>query len=1041
MTPYMATTINIPHPHESHLAKQRVLQHHHQQMEAEQISVQQHQNAGRQQQPAVSPSQQQQQQSQVKSNANPNEEHSWWEEFQSEPEEEDELKETETEEELSNQGQEQPLHPPPSCMNHKLSSNRSSTGSLYNNNNEEDQDQQQQQQSDEEVPYVKYKCSICSDSFLSSAHLDSHICLNHSLNTSGTSSSSSLPHQQQSHSALELDLTSSSNNGRNNCAGSFEEDNNQSRTVQTPTLAEIENIAVAGNQNEIISSGGEDESCHNPQIDENVSVNQQLSPPTFFDSLKRNNVEKSSMKKCKYSCQLCTKRFRFKKNLKQHQKEFHEESEPVNNTDFYKNENNKESQIKSKKCPKSSYSSKTENKKKMKKERKRKNSDEEIDPTKKDIEDAKSKRKKFARKKTSSIQQEEPFSEEVYDYSNGLNNSDRCSNKSTEPIASVSKNSNRISAEAAAAVENLSSTSSQEDEYEDQNELQFTTVKQEKSKQRQSRKGQQQRKSRSTEIKLKRNSRSHKYGSHSKPVKCNICNRTFTDERRLESHKSSHQTEKSSQCEKCGKRFARRDKLIRHMFVHNEEKMFACEICEKRFSRKDKLTDHLKSHNTADETHHCPMCKKEFLRPDILKQHVKLHGMDDKHQCPECLRFVTGKDRLEKHMARHEEAKALGQTLLCPLCYKYFIQRQSLKAHVKKFHPDSNIVIDIPGQGLANTLSSVVPPPPLGNSNNLTEHLRTSSSMDFSKLSAGNSPTNNENDFSLAAVATTKSNENYSCRQCPKTFAKKMSLRKHQRKHQEEEEEDDQQEQQTSNNSDILRTPQGNELEEPTATTTSGILDNVIDSNNSPNSTALNHSNILLSLATQLASSSPLSSNSVSPPVEPSIESVSPTPTHTILPSAQHRSSTPTQCNSTQLDLNNLHQHHHHSQLANSVSAPPLPATHLPLSLAASVSVASSITQHSASNALLGINGQNTHQSLHTNPHHHHHHLLQHHHHTANGSSSANAGLSGHSSLSCSHGQIHPHLSQHLSMSPLQHMNVGMTPPQSMFYYSHYSYQ
>lgn len=174
----------------------------------------------------------------------------------------------------------------------------------------------------------------------------------------------------------------------------------------------------------------------------------------------------------------------------------------------------------------------------------------------------------------------------------------------------------------------------------------------------------------------------------SKDFRCEVCGRHFSQLRRLINHAACHKPEKSSQCEQCGKSFARRDKLLRHMFVHSEEKMFSCHVCEKRFSRRDKLSDHLKSHQT-DEIHNCNVCQRQFLRPDILKQHLKMHLMSDKHQCSECLRFVTGKSRLDQHMKRHEEAKASGLTLLCPLCTKYFIQAQSLKAHIRKFHPDA----------------------------------------------------------------------------------------------------------------------------------------------------------------------------------------------------------------------------------------------------------------------------------------------------------------------------------------------------------------
>ena len=253
----------------------------------------------------------------------------------------------------------------------------------------------------------------------------------------------------------------------------------------------------------------------------------------------------------------------------------------------------------------------------------------------------------------------------------------------------------------------------------------------------------------------KNSSNNKRRGDNGKPYKCEVCRKSFTVERRLQNHRLSHSTERSSQCEKCGKRFARKDKLMRHMYVHSEEKMFSCEICQKRFSRRDKLSDHLKSHGGADEIHNCPMCQKQFLRPDILKQHLKLHTMSDKYQCSECLRFVTGKDRLEKHMARHKEAKALGQTLLCPLCTKYFIQKQSLKAHVKKFHPNANINLDAP-------------------------------EADAAQQQAGTDSEKCGSDSSSCKLESVKDLKvkPFECPCCPRAFAKKQALKKHLRKHQ-----------------------------------------------------------------------------------------------------------------------------------------------------------------------------------------------------------------------------------------------------------------
>lgn len=75
-----------------------------------------------------------------------------------------------------------------------------------------------------------------------------------------------------------------------------------------------------------------------------------------------------------------------------------------------------------------------------------------------------------------------------------------------------------------------------------------------------------------------------------KPFICERCEKRFTRNYNLKSHRKTHDTnrEYSFPCSKCPKRFVRRTDRDRHdMSVHLQEKRFQCPFCLRRFNRKD----------------------------------------------------------------------------------------------------------------------------------------------------------------------------------------------------------------------------------------------------------------------------------------------------------------------------------------------------------------------------------------------------------------------------------------------------------------------
>ena len=88
-----------------------------------------------------------------------------------------------------------------------------------------------------------------------------------------------------------------------------------------------------------------------------------------------------------------------------------------------------------------------------------------------------------------------------------------------------------------------------------------------------------------------------------KPVKCSICNATFTRNSSLNRHvasvhegKKPHDGKKPYKCDICRAVFTRKNALKNHYAsVHDGKKLFDCNICNTTFIQKKSLKEHADS--------------------------------------------------------------------------------------------------------------------------------------------------------------------------------------------------------------------------------------------------------------------------------------------------------------------------------------------------------------------------------------------------------------------------------------------------------------
>ncbi|KAK0083602.1 hypothetical protein PV326_006645 [Microctonus aethiopoides] len=103
-------------------------------------------------------------------------------------------------------------------------------------------------------------------------------------------------------------------------------------------------------------------------------------------------------------------------------------------------------------------------------------------------------------------------------------------------------------------------------------------------------------------------------------VSCCACNKIFSQQRYLGSHRRCHLEKNKFTCNICTRRYSRQDNLARHNTFHTNPNKFPCSYCERTFTRKDLLNKHIKRHENK-YCYHCNVCHKYFRGPLLLANH------------------------------------------------------------------------------------------------------------------------------------------------------------------------------------------------------------------------------------------------------------------------------------------------------------------------------------------------------------------------------------------------------------------------------------
>ncbi|OXA40187.1 zinc finger protein 525 [Folsomia candida] len=167
---------------------------------------------------------------------------------------------------------------------------------------------------------------------------------------------------------------------------------------------------------------------------------------------------------------------------------------------------------------------------------------------------------------------------------------------------------------------------------------------------------------------------------------CTLCGKEFKIRKTLETHISTHTTEKAYVCSTCGRSFGQLTVMKCHETIHLEKstrRIFKCELCPQTFLGRAILQRHVQFVHERQRNHPCTFCDKRFSTSDNMRRHVEARHPSTKekiHSCDKCKYMSHSKLYLARHARRHNPAIRLE----CYFCKKQFIRFSELVTHCRR---------------------------------------------------------------------------------------------------------------------------------------------------------------------------------------------------------------------------------------------------------------------------------------------------------------------------------------------------------------------
>ncbi|XP_077284634.1 uncharacterized protein LOC143910163 isoform X2 [Arctopsyche grandis] len=164
---------------------------------------------------------------------------------------------------------------------------------------------------------------------------------------------------------------------------------------------------------------------------------------------------------------------------------------------------------------------------------------------------------------------------------------------------------------------------------------------------------------------------------------CSICKENFLSKVRLQFHRQTHREGgwQHMSCDQCGRRdFASEHELFDHIYF-SHKKPYTCPFdgCIKTFKLKKLLKTHVRDHGLKKYV--CNICNQRFQVHQTLKEHMVLHLKVKPFQCHICHKYMSKASRLRMHLLVHTSQQNPAHILVCKICDSAFKDVTEAEAH------------------------------------------------------------------------------------------------------------------------------------------------------------------------------------------------------------------------------------------------------------------------------------------------------------------------------------------------------------------------